>query len=136
MNDYRCVLIDDDLDDQEIFCLALNNINGFAVTCFCYTHCIEAIEKLSDPGFPSPHIVFVDMNMPLMDGVECITELKKMEHLKNVPLILYSTFADPSKIELVKVIGATEFIEKPTDIDLLTERLSLIFKQYRLNLSQ
>ena len=127
----NCLLIDDDVDDHEIFKLALETINE-SIFCVCIDRSIQAIEKLKTDISFIPSIIFVDINMPVMNGMECFSEIKKIEHLKNVPVVFYSTFADAEKITKMKDLGAAGYFEKPTDIDVLTEKLSALFKDYNL----
>ena len=121
-----CLLIDNDEDDQEIFILALQELDA-AIECKAVTSGLAAIDKLSsDPSFIPSHI-FIDMNMPLMDGRECLREIKKMDHLSGVPVYMYSTAANPSTIDEVRRLGAADFIVKPASFKALTERLAHIF---------
>lgn len=130
MNTVSCLLIDDDTDDHEIFKLALDAIDS-TILCVCLNRSMQAIEKLkSDKSF-LPKIIFVDINMPVMNGVECLAEIKKIDHLKDVPVVFYSTFADSDKISEMKQLGAAEYFEKPADMDVLIDKLSSIFKAYK-----
>lgn len=128
-NTINCLLIDDDSDDHEIFKLALQAIDS-SILCVCLNRSVQAIEKLKADKTFSPGIIFVDINMPVMNGVECLAEIKKIDHLKNVPVIFYSTFADSEKISEMKELGAAEYFEKPSDMDVLINKLSSIFKEY------
>jgi response regulator RpfG family c-di-GMP phosphodiesterase len=125
----KCLLIDDDTDDHEIFKIALEAIDK-SIFCDCINESIDAIEKLKTDTSFIPKIIFVDMNMPAMNGVECLAEIKKIEHLKKVPVIFYSTFADPGKVVEMKELGAADYFEKPSDINVLINKLSSIFKEY------
>jgi response regulator RpfG family c-di-GMP phosphodiesterase len=126
-----CLLIDDDIDDHEIFKIALAQVNQ-SINCISINESKEAIEKLSTDTSFTPDIIFVDINMPVLNGIECLAEIKKIDHLKNVPVIFYSTFADPEKLGEMKELGAAEYFEKPSDIDLLTAKLSSVFKEYKI----
>jgi CheY-like chemotaxis protein len=88
-----CFLIDDDLDDQEFFTIALASINP-SIQCILVDDGIEAIKKLKQEKDLTPDLFFLDMRMPRLSGAETIMELKKIDRLKNVPTILYST-SDP-----------------------------------------
>jgi DNA-binding NarL/FixJ family response regulator len=125
----KCLLIDDDTDDHEIFKMALEAIDK-SIFCDCINESIDAIEKLKTNQSFQPEIIFVDMNMPAMNGVECLAEIKKIDRLKEVPVIFYSTFADPAKVMEMKKLGAAEYFEKPSDIDVLINKLSSIFKEF------
>ena len=68
------------------------------------------------------------MNMPRMDGIECLEQIKKMDHLKDVPVCMFSTSADPTLVGKTKALGAIDFIVKPADITALSEMLGQFFK--------
>lgn len=122
----RCFLVDNDVEDQEIFILALREIDPL-ITCLVADGGRSAIDKFSlDPSF-IPRFIFIDMNMPLMNGIDCLRELRKLEHLKEVPIYMYSTAEDQRLMSQVKILGATDFIIKPSSfrglIDLLEKLL-------------
>ena len=115
-------LIDDDTDDQEIFSEAMQKANG-AAQCVFANDGIHALEKIrEDPDF-RPDYIFIDMNMPRMNGQQCLAEIKKFDRLKGVPVYMYSTSVDPESIEENKRLGAIDFIVKPSDINELIDTL-------------
>lgn len=121
-------LIDDDSDDQEIFSHALEKANQ-SVECVFANDGIHALEKIrSDENF-IPDFIFIDMNMPRMNGQQCLAEIKKIERLRNVPVYMYSTSADPESIEENKRLGAADFIVKPSNIQDLIRILADIIKR-------
>lgn len=125
-----CLLIDDDPDDQEIFAMALEKINPL-IRCSFANDAIEAIEKLSPQNFFIPHYIFIDLNMPQMDGRQCLQEIKKMPHLNHVPLVIYSTSSEDRFKSELKNLGATEYLVKPTKISALVEKLDDFFLKYK-----
>src|SRR5690348_12426970 len=95
-----CLLIDDDPDDREIFGIALEEVDK---VCRYITteNGIEALELLED-STSIPDFIFLDLNMPLMDGKECLREIKKIPHLNRVPVIIYSTSSYEKDVEDTK----------------------------------
>ena len=71
----QCLLIEDDLDDQELFCMAIQEIDP-EIECFFANNGIDGIEKINSPSFV-PDYIFIDLNMPRMNGVDCLKEVKK-----------------------------------------------------------
>lgn len=121
--DCICLLIDNDPDDCAIFLMALQEIDA-AISCTMASNGIDALNKISsDPSF-LPSVVFIDMNMPMINGKQCLQELRKIERLKEVPMYVYSTSADPRSIAEAKAMGANDFIMKPSSFTLLVELLS------------
>lgn len=90
----RCYLIDDDLDDQEFFAVALQEVDTF---CKLETSSsgVDALEELSNAEV-APDVIFLDLNMPRIDGWECLNRLKAIKHLKATPVVIYST-SEPSQ---------------------------------------
>jgi CheY-like chemotaxis protein len=127
MNPVTCLLIDDDPDDQEFFSLALKELHP-PVICEFANNGIEGIEKLQGKSLFSPHYIFIDINMPRMNGVECLSEIKKIRKVKNTPVFLYSTSADPKMVNESKKLGAADFIVKPIGINDLVQILKQCFK--------
>src|SRR5215212_1458528 len=84
-----CFLIDDDVDDQEIFALALNEVNE-RFQCEVANNGYEGLQQLKKMNC-LPDYIFLDLNMPKMNGKECLKELKKTERLKAIPVIIYTT---------------------------------------------
>ncbi len=121
-------LIDDDTDDQEIFGLAIEKTNVKA-DCVYANDGIQALEKLNGDESFLPDYIFIDMNMPRMNGQQCLSEIKKIERLKDVPVFMYSTSADPECISENIQLGAEDFIVKPSSISELTIILKRILQE-------
>lgn len=122
------LLIDDDSDDQEIFSHAMDKANHSA-RCVFADDGIQALEKLQQDINFLPDYIFIDMNMPRMNGQQCLAAIKEINRLKNVPIYMYSTSADPESIEQNKKLGATDFIVKPADINDLVSLLKSIIQK-------
>jgi CheY-like chemotaxis protein len=104
-------LIDDDLDDQEIFASVIENLSP-DLKCVMAGNGKQGIEKLVS-GEVNPDLIFLDMNMPLMNGKQFLIELKKDVRIKHLPVVILSTSSDKSNISEAKNLGAIEFITKP-----------------------
>jgi CheY-like chemotaxis protein len=125
-----CFFIDDDTDDQEIFKMAISEVFP-GVSCLFANDGIEALDRLSDPFF-SPACIFIDLNMPRMNGKECLVEIGKIERLSKVPVFIYSTSLDHALIKECKDLGAADFVVKPPGLQALTDRLRQIIQDNRL----
>ncbi|MGZ3883658.1 MAG: response regulator [Bacteroidia bacterium] len=121
ITDKICFLIDDDEDDQEIFKMALKELKC-NVSCVSAYSGTEAIRKLEDGTF-TPHYIFLDLNMPRMNGKQCLAEIKKMKHLDHVPVFIYSTSSDSQIIKETLQLGASDYIIKPPSVSSLTGEL-------------
>ncbi len=107
------LLIDDDDASHEIFISAVSEISDSA-NCLALSSALEALEKLSAKNI-LPDVIFVDLNMPVMTGLQFLTEIKKNTELKSIPVIVFSTTTHPATIMLAKEFGAHDFITKPVN---------------------
>jgi CheY-like chemotaxis protein len=115
-------LIDDDLDDQEIFSMALQHIDK-TIQCSMANDGVDALQTLkADPSF-KPDFIFIDINMPRMNGIDCLRQIKELGIYGSTKTIMYSTSSDPKIIELSKQLGANDFMIKPASLTRLQENL-------------
>ncbi len=118
------LLVDDDEDDEEIFRSALKQIPN-SIHCEAYQDASEALEALrTKHNFPD--LIFLDLNMPVMNGQEFLVEIKRNEILKAIPVIVYSTSSHKPTIDLMKDLGAIDFITKPNNHKDLVKALTSI----------
>jgi CheY-like chemotaxis protein len=122
----RCFLVDDDIDDRDIFHLALSEIEPAAEIQWA-SNGPDALDLLrSSTDFPD--YIFIDLNMPGMRGTECLKEIKKLPGLKNVQTVMYSTSAVRRDIEEAGANGAAHFLKKPSTIVALVRMLKSVFE--------
>jgi len=118
-------IADDDPDDQELFIEALQEIDAL---CKCVTAFDgqEALNKLLNYSAYLPDFIFLDLNMPKMNGKECLSEIKKNNFLKDIPVIIYSTSSDKKDMHEAMELGAVFFLEKPNRFEELSRALKHI----------
>lgn len=119
------LLADDDADDKTLFCEALSEIDP-AIVVHTASDGKEALALLSGNQIKKPDIIFLDINMPVMDGWQCLGKLKENADLKTIPVIMYSTSSYQRDIELALDSGAFCFFTKPSDYRELRSILKLI----------
>ena len=101
--DYQNVLlIDDDEDDREIFKTAIDKLNK--VKCTYLDSAVEGLKMLKS-GKVSPDVIFLDLNMPIMTGQQFLKTIKQLDELKNIPVIIFSTSANPNNIREVRELA-------------------------------
>lgn len=105
------LLIEDDTDDQEIFTSALAFIDN-GIVCSLAANGYDAIMHLNETTV-LPDLIFLDLNMPMMNGVQFLREVKAGHKAKDIPVIVFSTASDIKTIQEAKQLGAEQFITKP-----------------------
>ena len=102
-------LIDDDDDDQDLFCSAVGELSK-AIVCTPFSNGLLALAALKNM---IPDVIFLDWNMPVMNGEEFLTAIKKDRDLTHIPVIVISTTAHPETMFQSQQLGARAFITKP-----------------------
>jgi CheY-like chemotaxis protein len=122
---YRAVLlIDDDEEDQEIFKDALKEVDSL-LHCSVANDGEEALSLLND-ALLKPDLIFIDMNMPKLNGKQVLQALKSSGSLRDVPVVMYSTFFGPKDVEEIITLGAAHHMVKATRFDDLCYSLNTI----------
>lgn len=122
----KILLIDDDDDDQEIFLAALSEID-ISVKCTIASNGREALEMLNESTI-NPDIIFLDLNMPVMNGQQFLLEIKQANTHKEIPVIILSTTSHKATIDMVMDMGAQQFFSKPDSFEDLIDILKSILK--------
>lgn len=116
------LLIDDDKDELEILNNALE-VAGIDSVCAWAPGAEQALMMLQHS---IPDAIFLDLNMPRMNGLACLKEIKKIKKLINIPVILYSTCINDETRKRASETGASWCIQKKMSVLALAEDLSTI----------
>jgi CheY-like chemotaxis protein len=119
----QVLLIDDDRDDADLFKEALSEINS-AIVFEHYEDSKTGLKLLLEKNTGLPDLIFLDINMPIVSGWQCLTEFKKAEHLKQIPVIMFTTSSQAREREIAFELGAQGFMTKPNEYKALKELLS------------
>jgi CheY-like chemotaxis protein len=119
----RILLIDDDPDDQLFFREAIQSIHT-GMHCEMTNNFREALSKLENQ--PLPQIIFMDLNMPVMNGFDCLIYLKNHPAYKDIPVIIFTTSRNMHDMSRTKQLGARSFMTKPDDFKVLCQKLEKI----------
>ena len=116
------LLAEDDEDDQLLFKEALASLHS-GIICIVANNGKEVLRLLRQDIFAKPDFIFLDLNMPVMDGMACLESLKKDPVLKEIPVIIYSTTITELLLAQTKKLGVYITIKKPDNMDYLTNFL-------------
>ena len=81
----------------------------------------EALEKLAGGIEPTLIVILSDINMPGMDGLTLLREVKARQ--PEMPVMMVTAYGDDERRRVAEELGAAEFITKPVDFDLLKAQL-------------
>lgn len=106
----RILIVDDDADERELFTETLKKLSLLYVVSTA-SGGTELFKLLIHP--PLPHVIFMDINMPLPNGHECLQKLKSTAEYRHLPVLMYSISESPHDIEEAYKAGAHYYIIKP-----------------------
>jgi CheY-like chemotaxis protein len=119
------LLADDDEDDVYLFCEAVAEL-GPAMKCDTAENGEAVFDILSQQSAEKPEIIFLDINMPVMNGWECLSRLKEDPASRHIPVIMYSTSAAEQDVDRAYSLGALTFLTKPEDHRELAQILEIV----------
>lgn len=123
-NGRTLLLVDDDQDDLDFFREAIDG-SFDNIKCFPFTDPEFAIRQLSGDDI-NPDLIFLDLNMPKMNGRQCLAAIRSLPQYVKTPVIIYSTSAEKRDFEETRSLGASYFLTKPTQLHELRQQLGKI----------
>ena len=112
------LVVDDETDVAELFRQHFRREarQGTYVLHFAYSG-EEALDKLCTGIEPRLRVILSDINMPVMDGLELLRQIKTRR--PDLPVMMVTAYGDDERRRLASEYGAAEFITKPVDFDFL-----------------
>jgi len=105
------LIVDDDEDDRALFRDALKEVDD-SIKCLSAVDGEDALKQLGKRT-DLPDYIFLDLNMPRLNGIQCLASIRKDKKLNNIHVIIYSTSQRPEDISEAKKLGASLFVTKP-----------------------
>jgi len=123
----KILLVDDDADDRFIFEEALKTLD-LEIRFDYSSNGLKALEFINDPNQINPETIFMDLNMPIMSGKDCLLHLRANENIEDINIVIYSTSFDSKTIDFLFENGANYYIRKPGDFKALKEIIQKTIK--------
>ena len=121
----RLLLVDDDEEEFELFLSAAKEVVK-DIEVLHADGCNEILDLLRDK---KPDIVFLDINMPTVDGIDCLKSIRSLKEYENLPVIMYSTSSNKLSIQQSFDHKANLYVVKSYSyqglLDVLTEVFSI-----------
>jgi DNA-binding response OmpR family regulator len=123
----RLLIVDDDVDDRELLRAAVSTI-------YPSIECEEAVDgydtlTLLNRTTTLPDFIFLDLNMPRIDGFQCLKEIKENENWKNISIIVYCQSKRTVDKETALKLGALHFITKSHELVNLQKEIRFVFEK-------
>jgi CheY-like chemotaxis protein len=110
----KIIFVDDDEDDHFFFEKALDEI-AIPTHLTCFINGEDLMQFLSKNTLNLPDIIFLDMNMPRKNGLDCLIEIKQNKKLRHIPVIIYSTAYHKDILDCLYENDAFHCIRKSSD---------------------
>lgn len=119
---FHILLADDDEADRLLFQEAFSEIKIKTIV-HITNNGVELMEYLSADDARLPDVIFLDLNMPRKNGLECLIEIRNTEKLKNISVAIYSTSDNEKDMDETFRNGANVYITKPNSFNVLKQVL-------------
>ncbi len=124
----KILIVDDDPEDQEFLLSTLNEMYPFA-TNITANNGKEAMDYVENNP-PPPFLIFLDLNMPLVNGFEFLAAYKQKPEYNKSHVIIYTTSSNSRDKAITKDLGATDFIAKVGDLKLLKKSIQNVVEKF------
>lgn len=112
------LLADDDEEDRLLFTEAFSELK-FKTIVQTVNNGTELMERLNMKNINLPHLLFLDLNMPNKNGIQCLNEIRSDKKLNDISIAIYSTSDNENDMEETFLKGANVYIIKPNSFNLL-----------------
>jgi CheY-like chemotaxis protein len=127
VSQFRILLAEDDKEDRLFLQEAASFLQADTkINVDCVRDGVELMHTLLSPNLVAPDVIFLDINMPLKNGLECLHEIRNHPELENIPVIIFTTSQRESEIDEAYDAGANIYLIKPHAFPALTEMLRKI----------
>ena len=122
---FKVVLVDDDEDDRLFFQDAIEELK-LKTNLILFKNGLELMDYLNGHTFELPHIIFLDLNMPIKNGLQCLKEIRSNDIFKQLSIAIYSTSSTESDILETYIHGANIYFTKPSNFSLLKKAIKKV----------
>jgi len=118
----KILIVDDDPTTRKLISLYLK-AKGYAVA--LAENGLDGLEKI---GTENPNLIITDLNMPYMDGIEFVKNIRSDPARAEIPILMITTEADPEERERALSVGVNGYLVKPVTADVVTQHIRHILK--------
>ena len=116
----KILLVEDNQNDVELTIEALSEHN-LANRVISLSDGVEALDyllyrdKYASRERENPAVILLDIKMPRMDGIEVLEEIKKIEELKNIPIVMLTSSREEPDLKKCYSLGVNAYVVKPVN---------------------
>ncbi len=117
---FHIVITEDDEDDVFLLTDALRSLGGRQIKISNFSNGLDLLNYLhkttTTPDAILPHVILLDINMPVLDGFDTLKRIKSDDKLKRLPVYIVTTLRDMDRLEKGLELGANNFFTKPNHV--------------------
>ena len=130
----RVLIVDDDEDDRDLLTIAIHELDP-TVHCILARNGEEALEGLRRQKSDRPDLIFLDLEMPRINGAQFLQVLKSDSSLRDIPVVVYTASKQPKYLDESRALGVVQFLTKPTSFKELCDIVSDAFAKEMIQLN-
>jgi CheY-like chemotaxis protein len=114
------MMADDDEDDQLILTDAIRNQYKTQVRISAVANGAElllTLHRTATAGEALPDVIMLDINMPVLDGLETLRQIKNNPLIRHIPVYIVTTLRNMDKLDMSLMQGAANFFTKPSNMN-------------------
>lgn len=111
-------------DDPAILLMITSILNGLGYQVTTAVDGRQGLQRLTESS--PPDVIFVDWNMPVMNGLEFVKSIRSKPQYNNLPIIMVTTELEISQLALTMDAGVSEYIMKPFAPIMIIEKLQMV----------
>lgn len=120
---HTIILTDDDEDDRDFFTSAVQSLYPH-INVVTFNDGVGLKTFLIDQLGEKPQLIFLDINMPRMDGFQVLALIRELYPPDDLPIIMYTTSGSEDDIERARRLGANLYMRKPNDYKILKKNVN------------
>ncbi len=113
----KILVVEDNEMNRDMLCRRLERI-GYTIT-----RAVNGQEALNKVAADPPHLILMDMSLPVLDGWETTRRLKANEKTKSIPIIALTAYASVEDLQSTLEAGCDDYLTKPIDFKLLIKKI-------------
>lgn len=111
----RIILVaDDDIDDQSMISGSFQDMDHNCLV-EIVSDGMQAIKRLENTSLQQPCLVVLDLNMPVLNGMETLTRIRQQPSLQGIPIVVFTTSDSNESRKQSITLGAMDYLVKPND---------------------
>lgn len=127
----KIITIDDDPIVRTLIKKTFNSLGFEVITA------ADGFEGLQAVIDNHPDVIFLDIMMPIIDGIEVLKRIKATPEIANIPVIMFTAVSDGAMVAESSKIGAEDYIIKPFQSSVLIQKVNELLKdKYRKSINQ